>query len=652
MNFKKLHHVVFGPPKDIFQKDTRKHIALVAFMAWVGLGADGLSSSAYGPAEAYLALADHTELAIFLAIMTAITVFIIAMAYTQVIDLFPDGGGGYRVASRLIHPKAGLVSGSALIIDYVLTLTISVAGGVDAVFSMLPVTWQPYKVPVGCLIILLLMYFNLRGMKESINILMPIFLGFVISHLLIVVYGIAVHADGLPHLVPKAVDDANEMGESMGYFVMLALFLKAFSLGGGTYTGLEAVSNGVSTMAEPRAKTGKITMYYVAASLAFMAAGIICLYLLWQVTPVEGKTLNAVTYEAIIGDWVVAGLALGAFCVFFLLITEAGLLFVAANAGYIAGPLVLANMGADKWMPHFFSSLSSRLVTKNGILLIAMAGLAILLITNGDVSTLVVLYSINVFMTFSLTMLGLCIHWIKSRRHGAWVWKFTVAALGLLVTSTILLVTVVEKFESGGWITIVTTSLLILLGYRIKKRYTMIDEKIHKIDELFAKGKESQCTNPPQMDHTQPTAVLIMHETTGSGMHTLLWILRLFPNIFKNFVFVSVGEVDNHSFAEEGKFNVLRKDVKNSLKYCVDYCHNHGFASTSFLSFGTDKLEKMTELTDQVAKEFPRAVFFTSKLLFDDENMFNQLLHNQNAYILQRRLHNKGFNMIILPMKV
>ena len=496
------------------------------------------------------------------------------------------------------------------------------------------------------------MYLNLRGMKESIKILMPIFMGFVISHLLVVIYGVGIHAAGLPDLVPQAVNDANEMGESMGWFVMLALFLKAFSLGGGTYTGLEAVSNGVSTMAEPRVKTAKLTMYYVAASLAFMAAGIICLYLLWQVTPVPGKTLNAVTYDLIVGDWMVAGLSVGAFCVFFLLITEAGLLFVAANAGFIAGPLVLANMGADKWMPHFFSSLSSRLVTKNGILLIAMAGLGILLVTNGEVSTLVVLYSINVFMTFSLTMLGLCIHWVKKRKQGGWVGKFAVAAAGLMVTSTILVVTVFEKFESGGWITILTTSLLILLGWKIKQRYTMIDEKIHKIDELFARGKENQCVNPPQMDHSQPTAVLIMHETTGSGMHTLLWILRLFPNIFKNFVFLSVGEVNNHAFAEECKFDVLRKDVKNSLKYCVDYCHNHGFPSTSFLSFGTDKLEKMSELTDQVAKEFPKAVFFSSKLLFDDENMFNQLLHNQNAYILQRRLHNKGFNMIILPMKV
>ncbi len=652
MNILKLRTFLFGPPRDLFNKDTRTHIALVALLAWVGLGADGLSSSAYGPAEAYLALGSHTQLALFMALVTAATVFIISLAYTQVIELFPEGGGGYRVASRLIGPRAGLLSGSALIVDYVLTLSISVAAGADAIFSMLPLYTEPFKLGAECLMVFVLMYLNLRGMKESIKILLPIFLSFFVSHVLVILYGITMHSQGLPQLMPNAVHEASAMAGSMGWFAMLALFLKAFSLGGGTYTGLEAVSNGVGTMAEPRATTAKLTMYYVATSLAFTAAGIICLYLLWHVAPRPGETLNATVYNLILGGWQLGSFPLGKLCVFFLLITEAGLLFVAANTGFLSGPSVLANMGTDKWMPYFFSSLSSRLVTKNGVILIGLAAFLTMLLTRGRVDELVVLYSINVFLTFSLTMLGLCIHWWKSRSKGPWLVRMCIAGVGLIVTSTILVITTVEKFHSGGWLTLLLTGCVIALGLRIKRGYDAIEQKVHQVDELFAAKTEKKTAQPPPIDPTLPTAVLIMHETAGSGMHTLLWILRLFPNVYKNFVFVSVGAVDSDAFIHEDSWQTLRRDVKESVKYCVNYCHNHALPATSYLAFGTDKLDKMTELTEKVAKEFPKAVFFSSKLMFDDESLFTQILHNQNAYILQRRLHNRGFNMIILPMKV
>src|SRR6516164_3201645 len=134
----RLRETLFGKPLDPFSGETRRHVVLIAFMAWIGLGADGLSSACYGPEEAFLALGSHTPLSLYLAALTAITVFVIAVAYNQVIELFPSGGGGYKVATRLLGPYVGLVSGSALIVDYVLTIAISIASGVDALFSLLP----------------------------------------------------------------------------------------------------------------------------------------------------------------------------------------------------------------------------------------------------------------------------------------------------------------------------------------------------------------------------------------------------------------------------------------------------------------------------------------------------------------------------------
>src|SRR6266576_1982218 len=171
---RKVTDIILGAPLDPFSKETRRHVVLVAFLAWIGLGADGLSSFCYGPEEAFRALGDHRHLGLYLAIATAITVFIIAVAYNQVIELFPSGGGGYKVATSLIGPYAGLVSGAALIVDYMLTISISIASGVDAVFSFLPPSTQHLKLGVEIAMVALLLVLNLRGMRESIKV----FLGF------------------------------------------------------------------------------------------------------------------------------------------------------------------------------------------------------------------------------------------------------------------------------------------------------------------------------------------------------------------------------------------------------------------------------------------------------------------------------------------
>lgn len=653
-NINKIKHFLFGPPRDPFSTSTQSHLALVAFLAWIGLGADGLSSSCYGPEEAFLALGEHTSLGIYLAIATAVTVFIISIAYIQVIELFPGGGGGYRVATHLLGEYAGLVSGSALVIDYVLTIAISVASGVDAMFSMdFLHGWVGISLVVKCLVIFLLVFLNLRGMKESIKILMPIFLAFVVTHAFLIIYGISTHASGLPALIPHALKETNSMIQVMGVGVVASFFLKAFSLGGGTYTGLEAVSNNVGTLAEPRIKTGKLTMLMIAVSLAFTAGGIILLYLLWGASHEEGKTLNAVVFGNIMQGWTIAGIDISDHFLNIVLMLEAGLLLVAANTGFLGGPAVLANMASDKWMPHFFSSLSSRLVTKNGITLMGFCSLVVLMLTAGDVSVLVVLYSINVFITFSLSLLGLMRHWLHNRKENPkWLRKFVVAGLGFFVCASILIITTIEKFFAGGWMTLLITSGVVGMGWAIRRSYMKVRQKLALADELFADAMKKCNTPPPALDPSQQTAVFIVNSSLGSGMHALLWVLRLFPGVYKNFVFISVGEVEAHNFAEKEDRQCLRRDVKRGLNHYINYCHAHGMAATSYVAFGTDVAEKVSELIDKVLCDFPKAVFFTSKLIFQNENLFTQYLYNQNAYIIQRRLHNQGHNMIILPMRM
>lgn len=337
----KIREIVLGKALDPMKSETRHSLALVAFLAWVGLGADGLSSSAYGPEETFRALGSHTHLGLYMAIATAVTVFVIALAYNQVIELFPTGGGGYRVATKLVGPYMGLISGCALILDYVLTVAISIAAGVEALASLLPLGFQPYKLWAEVVCTGILIILNLRGLKEAIKILLPIFLGFVVTHFALIVYGILAHASQLPDLMPNTFVETADLAKSIGWTGVAAMLMLAYSQGGGTYTGLEAVSNNVNILAEPRVRTGKMTMFYMALSLAFTAGGIILLYLLWEAVPVEGQTLNASTFKAIIASIGFGSEWANQIVLLIVLIFEAGLLFVAAAPAFITRHLGL-----------------------------------------------------------------------------------------------------------------------------------------------------------------------------------------------------------------------------------------------------------------------------------------------------------------------
>jgi amino acid transporter len=643
---------ILGAPRNLLDPRIHQHLALIAFFAWVGLGSDGLSSSCYGPEEAFLQLGAQRHLALYLTAAIVATVFLISASYSHIIELFPSGGGGYLVATKLLGPTAGVVSGGALVVDYVLTIAISVASGGDAIFSFLPASCLAWKLTAEYGVVGVLVLLNLRGVRESILVLTPIFLAFIVSHAALIAYGIAIHGPALVPLVPDTARETQGAIQSLGVFGVVVIFLRAFSLGGGTFTGIEAVSNGVGMLREPRVETGKRTMTYMATSLAFTAGGILVCYLLSNVQHEEGRTLNATLWSQLAGGWRLGAWPVGAIIVAFTLISEGALLFVAAQTGFIDGPRTLAAMAVDAWVPKRFSHLSERLVTQNGILGMGIAAGLVLHYTQGAVGLLVVMYSINVFLTFTLSQLGMARHWFTARRSGTpWKRRLALALTGVVITAGILVVTTVIKLEQGGWVTLVATGAFIGSCFLVRAHYRRVGRMTAMLDETLL-DLPLRRGAAPERDPASPTAIVLVQSFDGLGVHTLLSVQRLMPGRYRNVIFCSVGLVDSAQFKGAEAIHGLEANVRRDLERFVELAHGLGLHAEYRCAVGTDVVEELETLVVQLVREHPHAVVFAGQLVFQRENLFTRSLHHETAFAIQRRLQFNGVQTVILPIRV
>jgi len=655
-----LKRLVLGKSRDPRDVAVFRHLSLVAFFAWVGLGADGLSSSCYGPPEAFLTLGNHPYLGLFVGLGTVFTILVVAASYSQIVELFPTGGGGYFVATKLLSPWVGMVSGCALLIDYVLTISVSIASGADAIFSFLPLEWHRYKLELAILMVILMMILNMRGVKESVIPLVPVFLTFLVTHVFVILYGLFTHLPRVGELAHSVQTDVRDTVSSVGFLGLAFIVLRSYSMGAGTYTGIEAVSNGIPVLREPRVHTARLTMRYMAVSLAFIVMGLFLGYLLYGVGPEPGKTLNAVLFDRVTVGW--NGDAARVF-VLVSLLSEAILLAVAAQTGFLDGPRVLANMSLDRWFPTRFSVLSDRLVIQNGILIMGGLSAIIILITEGSVRLLVVLYSINVFITFSLSQLGMVRHWwLDRRRTKDWLGKLLVNGVGLVLTSFILVSMVAFKFFEGGWATLLITGTLIVLAILVRRHYQNVALQLRRLDELAERAESyiqqsaareaGPAKGKPAFDPKAKTAVLLVSGFNGTGLHTLLAIMRLFGSTFRNFVFLEIGQLDVGTFKGPQEIEHLQGGVQSDLNRYVDLMNKEGFYAEAVWDIGVDAAEQITRIVPTIIKKYPGAVFFGGKLFFLNENFINKLLHNQLVFTIQKRLHRLGIPFVILPIYV
>ncbi|HYH66207.1 MAG TPA: hypothetical protein VD866_16055, partial [Urbifossiella sp.] len=434
----------------------------------------------------------------------------------------------------------------------------------------------------------------------------------------------------------------------LGLAGVAVLLLRAFSVGAGTYTGIEAVSNGLPVLREPRVETGKRTMLLMGVSLGVTVFGLLVAYVLAGVRPEEGKTLNAVLFETVTAGWP-RGLATG--FVTACLVTATALLFIAAQAGFLDGPRVLANMALDRWMPARFASLSDRFVAQNGLLLMGAAALGVVAATGGHVGLLVVLYSINVFLTFSLTQLGMCRLWWAERRAGrAWRHGLAVNGVGLLVCGGILVALCVLKFFEGGWVTLLATAAVVGFAARVRRHYDGTARKLAALDAGLP-AAEAAPIPLPAPGRGRP-AVLLCNGYNGLGVNAFLGLFRMFPATFDRLVVVHVGTVDVGSFKGADELDRLRAATHDVAERYAALGRRHGLAVETKTAVAVDAVVEVQRLVAEARAEYPDAVVFAGQLAFLRETAWTRLLHNYVVFALQRAFCRAGTPFVIVPVTV
>jgi K+ transporter len=292
---------------------------------------------------------------------------------------------------------------------------------------------------------------------------------------------------------------------------------------------------------------------------------------------------------------------------------------------------------------------------QNGVLLMGATSLAMLLYTRGSVDALVVMYSINVFVTFSLSQVGMIRYWLMKdtrKKHKDWSRHIGIHIVGFVLCCGILIVNVLEKFAEGAWLTVVVTGALVSICLLIKRHYNGVYARLKRLDAILSALPVSHDQKALDLQRKKPTAVMLVGSFSGLGIHSLLTVMKLFPRYFANVVFMSVGVVDSATFQGVEEVDRVRDQTEHALDRYVDLARGMGIPADAKWSIGTEAVSECERLATEISKEYERSIFFAGKLIFERERWWDRLLHNETAYQIQRRLQFAGLAMVILPVRV
>jgi amino acid transporter len=456
-----LKSILIGSPIETIRE---KHERLTKLMGLAVFSSDAMSSVAYATEEILFALVIagtamlHYSMPVAIGISTLIA--IVAMSYFQTIHAYPNGGGAYIVAKDNLGTYPGLVAGAALLIDYVLTVTVSVSAGIAAITSAFPAL-HDHKVALCIFAIALVMIGNLRGVRESGKIFsLPAYV-FIGSLLLLITVGVSKYFS-MPH------PPAPEFREASASILPVFLILRAFASGCAALTGIEAVANGVQAFKPPESRNAGITLIWMALVLGSLFMGITFLADHYGIMPNESETVLSQVTRTVFSTGIVY---------YVVQFSTSLILILAANTSFADFPRLSSIMAADRYLPRQLSSRGDKLVFSNGILILGFFSVLLIVIFRGDTHALIPLYAVGVFTAFTLSQAGMVKHWIKFKGKG-WIKSVIINGMGAVTTAVVLIIIASTKFMHGAWIVIIAIPGLVFLTYKIHQHYLSVAEQL------------------------------------------------------------------------------------------------------------------------------------------------------------------------------
>ena len=574
-----------------------KTVALAVFSS------DAMSSVAYATEEILLILVLAGTAAIHLAVPLAIAIaallLIVAVSYQQTIHAYPSGGGSYIVARANLGPTAGLVAAASLLIDYVLTVAVSVAAGVAALTSAVPLLLA-HRIALGVGFIALIAFANLRGVRESGRVFaVPTYL-FIATFAVLVGVGLyrALRGDLQP--LPA---QAAETSTPLTWF----LVLRAFSSGCTALTGVEAISNGVPAFKPPESRNASITMGWMAGTLGGLFLGLTVLAWAFRVTPLADETVVSQIARALFGT--------GLFY-YLVQISTMLILVLAANTSFADFPRLSSLLSRDRYAPRQFGKLGDRLVFSNGILILGGLAALLLIIFRGETHALIPLYAVGVFLSFTLSQGGMIRHWLTAGGPG-WRWRLAVNGTGAVVTGVVTLVIAVTKFTHGAWMVVLLIPILVMAFRAVHRHYEAVASELsleHLIDE------------PPGT-----TTVLVLVGDLHLGVvRALRFAQSLIPN-------------PKAVYVETDPARTLRLEERWTKGGC-------GVPLVVLASPYRSVLRPLFEYIERIQRQSPHGMITIVIPEFVPRHWWQQILHNQTALLVKGALlFRRGIVVVDVP---
>ncbi len=608
--FKKLRRVLVGRP---LKNEALNEQKLGVLWGLPILSSDAISSVAYAGQEVLMVLIPVIGLGAykqlsFISVSIICLLMILMLSYRQVIDSYPNGGGAYVVAKDNLGIHAGVTAGAALAVDYILTVAVSISSGVEQFTTAFKV-FKPYSVLIACILVILLMIGNLRGLRESSRIFgIPAYM-FIFGIIIMIAWGLINIKRGYVPPPPKNMPSVVEP-------LSMILILRAFSNGCTALTGVEAVSNAVPNFKTPSTKYAKRVLFLLAMIILILFGGSSVLANLYQVNP-QGNAMLVLIAEEIFGH---------NFMFYYITATTFIILVMAANTAYSGFPMLISLMAKEGYAPRQLSMRGDRLSFDNGIILLSIVASILMIVFKAKVTSLLGLYAIGVFISFTLAQTGMFVKWKKSREKG-WKHKAAINGFGAIVTAIVVVIIAFTKFEEGAWLVVILIPVLILLIFKVKKHYNAV------MRQLRLKPEEIAAFDINKAVYTNRVIVPIESINRSS-----LRALRYARTISENVVAFCVSIDEEGAKKIKEKFEALHTDIPLIIKY-------------SPFRRVVDPLLKFIESAEY---DYQNGDMITVILpQFAVKKWWHKILHNNTRYYIERELlKHKHIVVSVMPLQL